>query len=100
MTYKINQYDTGSGDETCMVSYSDVNISDWDTFTGDIESASGTSTAYSLYDPYGQALTADVRTSVNPFTDVSDTDWFYEESCTSIQNPLMNGTDDGVFSPA
>lgn len=35
----------------------------------------------------------------NPFTDVAETDWFYESVRYAYDRGLMKGTEDGMFSP-
>ncbi len=35
----------------------------------------------------------------NPFSDISNSDWFYENVKWANRNGLMNGTDENIFSP-
>jgi uncharacterized repeat protein (TIGR02543 family) len=43
--------------------------------------------------------TPDVPQWNNPFTDVKETDWFYENVKYAVINGLMNGTTDTAFEP-
>ena len=47
----------------------------------------------------GVVFTDTARPFVNPFTDVTDTDWFYGDVVFAVQKGLFNGTSVTTFSP-
>lgn len=45
------------------------------------------------------ALTVPVMAAENDYTDVSESDWFYEDVVYALDKGIMSGTDDNLFSP-
>lgn len=64
--------------------------------SGDSSSRSKSGTATTVVKPAGKKK---VKTLSNPFTDVTEKDWFYNDVMYVLTHELMNGTDKNQFGP-
>ncbi len=54
---------------------------------------------YQFVMPFGSATVTATFKAVNPYNDVDTDDWFYDDVLYVTLKDLMNGTDNGKFSP-
>lgn len=103
--YSIEEVETrGVGDEILRtVSFDTIDIVAGDTLTGSVDdSFSIPADDYALTKNDEEVIypDSDVTHWVNPFTDVSESDWFYDGVTYAAQNGLMQGVGGDKFNPS